>query len=201
MSTINEDIKEAVALMDYHYKFHDSIGLAETLELINGNVDNFKISDEQKKELTEAIEVASDLRVLPDTIINMLSREGAEKLASINVSARQKLGLPEMVYRENIELTNEKEDVREYASFDEALEAVHIADEFKPEEVEPTMDPNEGITPIDKVIEEALGKEEAIPTITGTNKDEGDIDLSNLTVDTSSFFDAIPEIDESQRTR
>ena len=111
---MSEEIKKALDLADYSSRIDKNaraaspITYSEVIGILYKNVNGFKIKEERKQELLSSLETATDLRVLPKDITDMLSKIAALELMKLNDKIRKDLGLPVIDYSKALEVTTEK---------------------------------------------------------------------------------------------
>ena len=203
---LNKDMQEFISMMDYHHKFHDTTGLDITLGILNKHKDELKISDEAKAELNSAIEVASDLNVLPAQITDMLSMEGAKQLIEINSSVRKELGMPIKPSQETIKAVEEEMSAKEVEVKAEEVPDItplgknaEIASQSV-QSVATSVSEGELIPERTEVVDDSIVVPETTETIDVSSLTA---DLNNMVVNAEDFFgpEVAPEEMTEVRTR
>lgn len=110
---MSEEIKKALDLADYSSRIDKNaraaapITYSEVIGILYKNVGGYKIPDERKQELLSGLETATDLRVLPSDITDMLSKQAALELIELNNKIRKDLGIDPIDYSK-LAQTNEE---------------------------------------------------------------------------------------------
>ena len=92
-------IEKLVTFQDYSVKYDiNSKGLKpsayyDTLKWTFDNINDIKLTEERKKELLDNLMDYTDMRLLPQDLVDILSREDAVKITKLHDAVRKALGL------------------------------------------------------------------------------------------------------------